>query len=55
MPAATQSSSTAEHADERVGVVETTVGGILLQPKAVINENLTLLIPQAFSIMDRKC
>ncbi len=34
--------------------METTVGGILLQPKTVIDEKLTLLIPQDFSLMDEE-
>ncbi len=53
-PTGTQNRDTAGHADGRIGLVEATVGGILLQPRTVINEKLTLLIPQGFSIMDEE-
>ena len=53
-PTATQSRDTVGHADGQIVLVEATVGGILLQPKTVINEKLTLLIPQGFSIMDEE-
>ncbi len=47
-PSTTQSRDTA---DGQSGIAGATVGGILLQPKTVGNEKLTLLFPQGFSIM----
>ena len=51
-PSETQSRENASRADGGTALLETTVGGILLQPKTIINEKLTLLVPQEFSIMD---
>jgi hypothetical protein len=54
VPAAPQRSNTAELASERVDTAEETVGGILLQPKAVVKNKLALLVPQGFTIMDEE-
>jgi len=53
-PSTTQSRDTAGRAEGGNALLETTVGGILLQPKTVISGKLTLLIPHDFSIMDEE-
>ena len=53
-PSEAENRDTVGHADGRIGLVEETVGGVLLQPKTMINGKLTLLIPQGFSIMDEE-
>ena len=48
----TRGTGTNRGGDETTVLSDTTVGGIVLQPKTVINGKLSLLISQRFSVMD---